>query len=236
MTMCGRFTLAKTPKQIREDFPELPAPARLAPRYNIAPTQAVCAWMADPAPRMEIFSWGLIPHWARDPSIGAKLINARAETLLEKPSFKQAFRRKRCLIPADGWYEWQTAPNKKKQPMYFHRSDGRCFAFAGLWDEWHDKSGGMILSCTVITTRPNALTRRIHPRMPAILREEDHSAWLKSEENDLSLLSRMLEPVAADGFTVHPVSPAVNRATAEGPDLVLPVTLPPAGPIQTELF
>lgn len=232
--MCGRFTLGKKPRELQQDFPRYPLSFPLAPRYNIAPTQPVFAWLADPEIRPELFTWGLVPHWARDPGIGVKCINARAETLPEKPAFQKSLRRKRCLIPADGWYEWRTSRNAPRQPMYFHRHDHRTFAFAGLWDEWHDPSGGLILSCTIITTRPNALARKIHPRMPAILRNEDHAAWLSPLETDPRRLRQMLEPVASDDFAVHPVSTAVNRTANDTPALIHPLSKPP--PVQQELF
>jgi putative SOS response-associated peptidase YedK len=232
--MCGRYTLAKKPEVLRKTFADLPVDPRIQARYNISPTQPVTAWISDPVPRMDIFSWGLIPPWAKDPAFGSKCINARSETLLEKPTFKTPFRRKRCLIPADGWYEWKKLPGNQKQPMYFHRRDHEAFAFAGLWEEWHDKEGGMILSCTIITTRPNALARKIHPRMPAILREEDHIEWLNPTAK-IQDLQRMLEPIASDEFTVIPVSPKVNRAGIEGPELIEAYAIP-SQTRQEELF
>jgi putative SOS response-associated peptidase YedK len=183
---------------------------------------------------MEIFSWGLIPPWAKDPAFGAKCINARAETVAEKPSFKTPFRRKRCLIPADGWYEWKRTTGNRKQPYRFRRKDDQAFVFAGLWEEWHDKEGGMILSCTILTTRANLLARKIHPRMPVVLREEEWSEWLDPNTRQPDLF-RMLEPIAGDDFTVEPVSTEVNRASAEGPHLLERVTLQEP-PTQGELF
>lgn len=231
--MCGRFTLAKDARQLKKTFKDLPVDPRIRPRYNIAPTQPVSAWIADPPPRLEVFSWGLVPPWARDPGFGAKCVNARAETLSEKASFKTPYRRKRCLVPADGWYEWKTERGRK-QPYRFHRRDDAAFVFAGLWEEWHDKQGGMILSCAIITTRPNRLARKIHPRMPAVLRDEDIGPWLDPNTR-LRDLDRMLEPISADDFTVDPVSPAVNKATAEGPELIEPRAAPDQ-PTQGELF
>lgn len=228
--MCGRFTLAKEASELARAFPALPAPPRLARRYNIAPAQPVGAWIADPSPRWELFTWGLIPHWAKQPPERGGFINARAETAAEKPAFRDAFRRKRCLVPADGWYEW-TRRDGRAVPMYFDRVDGNPFVFAGLWDEWHDREGGMVLGLSILTTRPNALARRIHPRMPAILREEDVRGWIDPGTPPAEL-PRMLEPVAADGFRVREVNPAVNQVRAEGPALLDP---PPARPRQGEL-
>lgn len=230
--MCGRFTLAKSPGEVAAAFPGLPAPSRLGARYNIAPGQPVCAWLADPSPRWEIFSWGLVPHWAKDPAIASKLINARAETLPEKPSFRDAFRRKRCVVPADGWYEWKRE-GVQKTPVYFRRRDGNCFGLAGLWDAWHGKDGSFILSLTLVTTRPNSLARSVHPRMPAVLRAEDVEAWLAPKETDPGRLSHMLAPVASDEFEVYPVSPAVNRVSNDSPRLIEPVADTPS---QGELF
>lgn len=232
--MCGRFTLAKDAKQLAEEIPDLPVEPRLSPRFNIAPTQPVAAWVRDPAVRMEVFTWGLVPPWARDPSFGSKCINARAETLPEKAAFKTAYRRKRCLIPADGWIEWKRGSGPPPHPVRFHRKDNCAFVFAGLWEEWHDKEGGMILSCTIITTRPNALARKIHPRMPAVLREEDLEPWL-DPVTPLRDLPRMLEPVAADDFTFDWISTAINKAGVESPDLIRP-TAPGQHPDQPELF
>lgn len=217
--MCGRFTLAKDAKDLKRGFPELPVDARMRPRYNISPSQPVSAWLADPSPRLEIFSWGLIPPWSKDPAFGAKCINARAETLKEKASFKTAYRRKRCLIPADGWYEWMRGRGGAKLPVRFRRKDEEAFVFGGLWEEWHDKDGGMILSCTIITTRANALVRKVHPRMPVVMREEDLYAWLHPETREVDL-DRMMEPIAADDFTFDRVSPDVNRAGVESPHLI----------------
>ena len=152
MFMCGRFTLARSAAELQEQFPELPVEPRLAPRYNIAPSQPVVAWVRDPGPRMEVFSWGLVPSWARNPT--SRYLLARAETLADKAAFKSAYRRKRCLIPADGWYEWKSGSGPPPHPVRFRRKDNRAFAFAGLWEEWHDKEGGIILSCAIITTQP----------------------------------------------------------------------------------
>jgi len=232
--MCGRFTLAKDAKKLKQDFPDYPVDPRMEPRYNISPTQPVSGWISDPAPRLEVFSWGLIPPWAKDPAFGAKCINARAETLTQKPSFKTPYRRKRCLIPADGWIEWKRGTSNPKLPVRFRRKDDHCFAFAGLWEEWHDREGGMILSCTIITTRPNGLTRKIHSRMPALLRQEDWQPWLDTQST-LKELDRMLEPVAADEYTYDEISPQVNRTGVESPDLIKPWQAPPK-PAQGELF
>ncbi|NEN93744.1 MAG: SOS response-associated peptidase [Okeania sp. SIO3H1] len=233
LLMCGRFTLAKEAKVLRKTFADFPVDPRIQARYNITPGQPVTGWVSDPSLRMELFTWGLIPPWAKDPAFGMNCINARAETVQEKASFKIPFRRKRCMIPADGWYEWKVGP-QGKQPYYFRHRDETAFAFAGLWEEWHDREGGLVISCAVITTRPNRLARTIHPRMPAVLREEDWQAWLEPHAS-LQDLKRMLEPVASDPFLVQAVSPNVNRASEEGPELIEPYVAPQQ-PCQQELF
>lgn len=237
--MCGRYSLGKNSDELQKDFPDFSVLKQLRARFNVSPGQPIAAWMADPAPRMDLFSWGLVPHWARDPAIGFRMINARAETLMEKPSFKKALQRRRCLIPMDGYYEWLSVGGaEKKQPMHYRKTDGSAFAVAGLWDTWHDKEGGFIMSATIITTRPNTLARKIHHRMPAILREEDYGLWLSSETFGYESLRRMMDPVAADGFEIYPVSTRVNRAGEEGEDLVFALSEPEvkAPPQQGELF
>lgn len=209
--MCGRFMQSKSAEELQKAFALLPVLSKLQGRYNIAPTQAVAAWLADPTPRMELFSWRFIPHWAKEINRSKPLINARAETLSDKPTFRDAYRRKRCVIPATGYYEWKLdRASGYKQAMLYQRRDRQAFGFAGLWDEWHDGEGGIILGCCIITTRPNTLARRIHHRMPAILREEEVQDWLNPELTDTKTLSRMLTPVPADEYEIYPVSPRVN--------------------------
>lgn len=226
--------MAKDAGQLKKTFVDFPVDPRMRERYNIAPTQPVSGWVADPETRLEIFSWGLVPPWAKDPAFGAKCINARAETAAEKPSFKTPFRRKRCLIPADGWYEWKKAAGGGKQPYRFRRRDHGAFVFGGLWEEWHDKEGGMILSCAILTCRANRMARKIHPRMPVVIREEDWRGWL-DPLTPMRGLFRMLEPISGDDFTVEPVSRRVNRAGAEGKELIQPID-PPSTAVQGELF
>lgn len=237
--MCGRFTMGKDAKALQKDFPEFAVLKQLRARYNVAPTQAVAAWVADPSIRMDLFSWGLVPSWAKDPAIGVKMINARAETLSEKPSFRKAVQRRRCLIPMDGYYEWKAVPGtKKKQAMAYRRKDEGCFAVAGLWDTWHDNDGGYLVSATVITTRPNRTARSIHHRMPAILREEDYQRWLSSDVFDDEELRHMLSPVAGDDYEVFPVSNRVGKVGEEGAGLIRRLEEPEIKPqpTQTELF
>lgn len=226
--MCGRFTLTADPNKIRESFPWLNVPEgaqqSIQPRYNIAPTQPVAVVPNDGKNRLNYFTWGLIPSWAKDPEIGNRLINARAETLVEKPAFRAAFRRRRCLILADGFYEWRQEPHtKRKTPMYIRLQSGKVFAFAGLWEDWHAPDGSEILSCTIITSPPNALMEEIHNRMPVILPEESIPLWLDPGEPNLHELQELLKPYTEQEMEAFPVSTAVNSPANESPELILPV-------------
>jgi putative SOS response-associated peptidase YedK len=222
--MCGRFTLTVDTKQLQEAFPGVQMPDGIQPRFNIAPTQPIAVIPNDGKNRLDYFVWGLIPSWAKDPEIGNRMINARAETLAEKPSFRAAFRRRRCLIPADGFYEWRQPPGQKtKIPMYIQMKDKRVFSFAGLWETWNSPDGSLILSCAIITTTPNALMKDIHNRMPVILPEEAYPAWLDQNEADPDRLARYLAPYPDEEMTAFPVSRAVNSPANESPECILPV-------------
>ena len=217
--MCARYTLSKIAKLLK-DLPGLQLPIDFRPRYNIAPTQLILGISNTQPPRVEFFRWGLVPSWAKDLSIGNRMINARAETLAEKPAFKAALRRRRCLIPADGFYEWRKEGDGHKTPMYIHLRTGEPFAFAGLYDQWHSPDGSVIPSATIVTTSPNALVEGIHDRMPAIIRKEDYARWLSAEENDPASFSEILRPYPAEEMEVHPVSPRVNRPVYDAPDCI----------------
>lgn len=222
--MCGRFTLTLNSSQIQAAFPELIVPDGIEPRYNIAPSQPVAVVPNDGQNRLDFFVWGLIPSWAKDPTIGNRLINARAETLAEKPSFRSAFRRRRCLVISDGFYEWRQEPGRKaKTPMYIQLQDGRPFAFAGLWENWNSPDGSNILSCAIITTEPNSLMSSIHNRMPVILPHENFDAWLDPAEQDPARLNQLLAPYPSEVMQAHPVSMLVNSPANESPDCVVPV-------------
>jgi putative SOS response-associated peptidase YedK len=229
--MCGRFTLRTQAAALVDQF-GLPlfenAGNPTPPRYNIAPTQpALAVRTAVDSGRREpvMLRWGLIPSWSKDPAIGNRMINARAETVAEKPSFRRAFRSRRCLIPADGYYEWQKTGGAK-QPYFFHRPGDLPFAFAGLWEAWTDKAaagGEPIESFTIITTEPNDMAAAIHNRMPAILEESAYDLWLDTEVQDADRLYSLLKPVDDDFLIADPVSTFVNKPTNDGPQCIEPL-------------
>jgi putative SOS response-associated peptidase YedK len=225
--MCGRFTLTADINTLQQTFPWVNVPPGMAPRFNIAPSQPVAVVANDGLNKLDFFVWGLIPSWAKDPTIGSRMINARAETLAEKPSFRNAFRRRRCLILADGFFEWQKIEESgsriRKQPMYIHLADGRPFAFAGLWENWNSPDGSNILSCTIITTEPNELMASIHNRMPVILPEESYTDWLQPGETNAASLSKLLVPFPPERMNAYPVSTVVNSPANDLPATIQPV-------------
>lgn len=218
--MCGRFTL-KSPRRLKVEgtsTSHLP-PATLLPRYNIAPSQEILAITESENQRqLSVFVWGLIPSWSNEPK---GFINARSETLELKPSFSESFQRRRCLIPADGFYEWKRK-GKSKQPHYFQLQDESQFAFAGIWDRWQ-KDGASITSCSIITTVPNELLATIHDRMPVMLAPEAQARWLR--DSGPAELRELLVPFPANEMKSFPVSSQVNHAQIDGPTLVEPVEL-----------
>jgi putative SOS response-associated peptidase YedK len=221
--MCGRFTLTVDPAEVQESFSTYSFPQKFAPRYNIAPTQPVLAIPNDDRNTADFFIWGLIPMWAKDPSIGNRLINARGETLEEKPAFRGSFKYKRCLILADGFYEWKGAPGKKvKIPYFIHLQDRKPFAFAGLWDSWTSPGGSLVKSCTIITTEPNELTSLIHNRMPVILHPKDYAKWLDPTPQIPDRLRELIKPFPAERMDAYPVSTMVNTPANDTPQLVVP--------------
>jgi putative SOS response-associated peptidase YedK len=222
--MCGRFTLTVDPGKLQEAIPGLIVPEDLTPKYNIAPSQPVAVLPNEGENRLDFFLWGLIPSWAKDPGIGNRMINARAETLAEKPAFRAAFRRRRCLVFADGFYEWRQEPGSKvKTPMYIKLKSGDPFAFAGLWEIWHAGDGSEIKSCTIITTSPNRLMEEIHNRMPVILPREAYSEWLKPGEVEPNNLNPLLEPYPENEMLAYPVSRMVNSPQNDVPECILPL-------------
>jgi len=221
--MCGRFTLTVNPAEVQEAFSTYTFPQQFAPRFNIAPTQPVLVIPNDDQNTADFFVWGLIPMWAKDPSIGNRMINARAETLEEKPAFRGSLKYKRCLVLADGFYEWKASEGKKtKTPFFIHMKDRKLFAFAGLWDSWNSPDGSLVRSCTIITTEPNELTRIIHNRMPVILHPRDYARWLDPSPQTPDQLKPLLKPFPADLMNAYPVSPLVNTPANDKPELVVP--------------
>jgi putative SOS response-associated peptidase YedK len=210
--MCGRFTLTVDPAELQETFGNYTFPKRFAPRFNIAPSQPVLAIPNDDTNAADFFIWGLIPMWAKDPAIGDRLINARGETIAEKPSFRGSFKHKRCLILADGFYEWKTAAGRKtKTPYFIHMKDRAPFALAGLWDSWESPDGSSIKTCTIITTAPNELMANLHNRMPVILHPRDHARWLDASAQSPENLLPLIKPYPADVMSAYPVSTLVNN-------------------------
>ncbi len=221
--MCGRFTLTADPAELQDAFPQYRFPAEGKPRFNIAPTQPVLTLPNTPALTADYFTWGLIPSWANDPAMGARLINARAETLAEKPSFRGPYKYKRCLIFADGFYEWKAESGTKlKIPHYIRLKSGLPFTFAGLWDEWQAPDGSLVKSCALITTRPNELMASLHHRMPVILPPAAHEQWLDPAAQNPETLQGLLIPYPAHEMTAHPVSTLVNDPTNDRAELILP--------------
>ena len=221
--MCGRFTLTADPKKLAEAFAEFKPPPEISPRYNIAPSQPVAGVANNGQHQVEFFKWGLVPSWAKDPAIGNRMINARGETLAEKPSFKLAYRRRRCLILADGFYEWRRNPDKSKTPMYVQLESREPFALAGLWESWHSPADDTILSCTIITTQPNEFMANIHNRMPVILPRHSFSRWLEPAEQRPDQLDDLLVPYPAAEMTAYPVSTVVNNPRNDTPDCITPL-------------
>jgi len=224
--MCGRFTLTVNPADLQDTFSGYAFPKTFAPRFNIAPSQPVLAVPNDGAMTADFFIWGLIPMWAKDPTIGSRLINARGETVAEKPSFRGSFKYKRCLILADGFYEWQAARGKKiKTPHFIHMKDRRIFAMAGLWDVWDGPDGSSVKTCTIITTEPNELMEPLHNRMPVILHTRDYAKWLDPSPQTPENLLPLIKPYDAKAMSAYPVSSLVNKPGNDTPELVVPISI-----------
>jgi putative SOS response-associated peptidase YedK len=233
--MCGRYTLTSPGEVVAEIFELVDVPEVL-PRYNLAPTQeaAVVRIPAPEAPRsLALLRWGLIPAWAKDPAIGNRMINARAESAAEKPAYRDSFRRRRCLVPADGFYEWKRQ-GKHKQPHLIRRRDRLPFAFAGLWSSWRSpEHPAAVETFTILTTDPNDLMRGLHDRMPVILDRRDFAAWLDPGHRDAAALQALLVPAPEEAWEAIPVSTRVNSPAHEAPDCIEPLA---SGPIPTPLF
>lgn len=218
--MCGHFTLTLDPDELQELLGLGPFMQMYQPRYNIAPTQPI-AIVRDPDKKpVELFVWGLVPSWSKDISIGSRMINARAETVSEKPSFRSAFKRQRCLILADGFFEWSSLESSApKTPFYFQIDNGIPFTFAGLYEVWRSPEGDELPTCTIITCPSNQLVRKYHNRMPVILPAETRWDWLDSNMTQAALLD-MLKPFGPDTISVRPVSRALNSPKNNGPELL----------------
>jgi putative SOS response-associated peptidase YedK len=210
--MCGRYRLSRRKQILEEHFDSVSEMEDWAPRYNIAPTQAVPVIRqhpTEPARKLSLFRWGLIPSWAKDSSAAASMINARSETASTKPAFADALKSRRCLIPADAFYEWKKE-GRAKQPYCFEVNDGALFAFAGLWDRWMDPRGNLIQSCSILTTVANAVTRMAHDRMPVILDASDFDLWLDPGMKNVEEASELLKPYDPGVMRFYPVSSRVN--------------------------
>lgn len=220
--MCGRYTLTYDIEAIAQTFhaENTLAESKSSPRYNIAPTQGIVAVMQNGTRHLDLLRWGLIPSWAKEESIGNKMINARAETLAEKASFKRLLHKRRCLIVADGFYEWKAEGKGPKQPMYFSLQQHEPFAFAGLWDSWKSPDGAVWRTCTIITTDANELVAPVHNRMPVILPSAAYNEWLDPTLSDEQVLLPLLKPYKAQDMLVRPVSRLVNDPKKEGPELL----------------
>ena len=221
--MCGRFTLTADQDSFEDRFSLTGFDLGWVPSFNIAPTQEVLTVTNDGSEnRPELMRWGLVPSWTKDPKIGNRMINARSETLTEKPSFRTAFKRRRCLIPADGFYEW-TREGKAKKPMLITANPGGLFAFAGLWETWKQPDGSWLLTCAIITTSANEFMTSIHDRMPVILPREFEASWLDPEERDTAMLSELLLPYDTDRMEGYEVSTLVNSPRNNFPEVIEPV-------------
>jgi putative SOS response-associated peptidase YedK len=228
--MCGRFVSSTPVSKLVEQF--LVDEVKVEehdPSYNVAPSTEIMAVAvgSDGARRLGTFKWGLVPTWAKDPSIGNRMINLRAETVSEKPSFRRTLAKHRCIIPADGFYEWKDmGKGRKKQPFFIRARDGTALAFAGLWEAWKEKDASddeWLRTCTIITTEPNKLLEPIHNRMPVVLPPESWDTWLDRDNTDVDELTTLLKPAPDDLLELFPVSTAVNSVANDGEDLVLPL-------------
>jgi len=212
--MCGRYRLSRRKQILEEHFDSVAGTEDWNPRYNIAPTQLVPIIRQNPKQpvrELSLFRWGLVPRWAKDSSVAAKMINARSETASTNPAFSDALKFRRCLVLADGFYEWQKT-GKVKQPYCFEINDGELFAFAGIWDRWNEASSKPLETCSILTTNPNAVTSSVHDRMPVILNPDSYDLWLDPGMKDVSAVSELLRPYDARLMRCYPVSSRINSA------------------------
>ena len=220
--MCGRFTLNSNLDTLQLRFGFEARDLDYRPRYNIAPTQPVLAVVNDGGRRAELMRWGLIPFWAKDPKIGNRMINAVGETAAAKPAYRAAFKKRRCLVLADGFFEWRKA-GKAKIPTYIFLKSGEPFAMAGLWETWKDADGDLLRSCTIVTTEANEFIAPIHDRMPVILSQETEALWLDPMTEEASTLNPLLIPSPAEELDSYVVSNLVNSPKHSGPECILRV-------------
>jgi putative SOS response-associated peptidase YedK len=223
--MCGRYRLSRR-KQIIEEYFDTPTwDDDWSPRYNVAPTQAVPVIRQhpkEPIRQISTMRWGLIPHWSKDASSAASTINARSETAATKPAFRDPLKFRRCLTPADGFYEWKRT-GTAKQPFCFEVNDGELFAFAGLWDGWKDANGNWVKTCSILTTTPNAVTSAIHDRMPVILDRDSYDLWLDPVMNNAGVVSELLKPLDGSPMRCYPVSTRINHVANDDQECSRPV-------------
>ena len=220
--MCGRFAQRTPTKTLAREF-QVDEITDIEPRYNIAPAQDILSIRrTDEGREAALLKWGLVPSWAKDVSIGAKLINARSETVTEKPSFREAFKRRRCIIPLDGFYEWQRKGDRK-QPYFFLMRDEHPFGFAGLWEKWRDADGQTLETCTILTTEANEALRPVHDRMPVILHPADYELWLGGDARELDLVKELLRPYPGEEMLGYPVSTSINSPYGQGAELIKPM-------------
>ena len=233
--MCGRYRLSRRKQLVEEYFESAPWDNDWSPRYNIAPTQPVPVIRqspTEPVRELSLMKWGLIPHWSKDGTGTAGMINARSETAATKPAFRDPLKHRRCLIPADGFYEWKRMATSK-QPYCFELKEGELLAFAGLWDGWKDPSGNWIKTCSILTTAPNAVTATVHDRMPVILDPDSYDLWLDPGMNDADAASELLKPYDARLMRCYPVSTRINHVANDDEECSRPVEL---AQIQNDLF
>jgi putative SOS response-associated peptidase YedK len=221
--MCGRYALPD-PEDIPIRFKGTrPIGYGVKPRYNAAPSENMPVVVSDGEKHIELMRWGLVPFWAKDEKIGYKMINARAEMLSEKPSFRKALSMQRCIVPAGGFFEWKHE-GKEKTPYYIHLKHQKLFDFAGLYDRWRNKDGKELHSYTIITTRPNAVVGAIHDRMPVILTKDHEETWLNPDETDPSRLLHLLQPYSNEDMEAYPVSRLVNSPAYDSKEVIEPAT------------
>jgi len=223
--MCGRYRLSRRKQVIEEYFDSPSEDMDWVPHYNIAPTQPVPVIRQhpkEPVRKLSLMKWGLVPSWAKDPSVGASMINARSETASAKPAFRDPLKFRRCLIPADGFYEWQRTATGK-QPYCFEVSESQLFAFAGLWEGWKDSSGNWLKTCSILTTTPNALTTAVHDRMPVILDPDNYELWLDPGMQNVVAISELLKPYDARLMRCYPVSTRINHVENDDAECSHPI-------------